>query len=155
MKCVLAIIAVHFSLTASVIQEIYSFAARPSCLPEKDTVKTIDLILFYNKQIIADNFTSLFIYPLARREAPAEGRTPEGEGANIDRRLVPYHAKCMRIQSHIEFIYLFIYLYICINRVPHARGIGIYSFFFPKRNIIFLGTKERNLENKTSLYYYG
>ena len=33
------------------------------------------------------------------------------EGANIDRRLVPYHAKCMRIQSHIEFIYLYIYIY--------------------------------------------
>ena len=43
--------------------------------------------------------------PLARREALAEGRRPEGEGANIDRRLVPYHAKSMRIQSHIEFIY--------------------------------------------------
>ena len=36
---------------------------------------------------------------------------PEGEGANIDRRLVPYHAKCMRIKSHIEFVYLFIYIY--------------------------------------------
>ena len=24
------------------------------------------------------------------REEPAEGRSPEGEGANIDRRLVPY-----------------------------------------------------------------
>ena len=31
-------------------------------------------------------------------------RRPEGEGANLDRRLVPYHGKCMRIQSHIEFI---------------------------------------------------
>ena len=41
-------------------------------------------------------------FPLARREAPAEGRSPEGEGANIDRRLVPYHAKCMQIQSRIE-----------------------------------------------------
>ena len=51
--------------------------------------------------------------PLARREAPAEGRRPEGEGANIDRRLVPYHAKCIRIQSRIEFIY--IYIFICIN----------------------------------------
>ena len=29
------------------------------------------------------------------------------------------------------------------------------QLFFPKRNKIFLGTKERNLENKTSLYYYG
>ena len=36
-------------------------------------------------------------YPLARRFAPREG-------ANIDRRLVPYHGKCMRIQSHIEFM---------------------------------------------------
>ena len=46
------------------------------------------------------------LLPLARRR-----RRPEGEGANIDRRLVPYHAQCMRIQSHIEFIYLYIYIY--------------------------------------------
>ena len=31
-------------------------------------------------------------YPLARREAPAEDRRPEGEGANFDRHLGPYHA---------------------------------------------------------------
>ena len=49
--------------------------------------------------------------PLAWREAPAEGRRPKGEGANIDWRLVPYHAKCMRIQSRIEFIYIYIYIY--------------------------------------------
>ena len=54
----------------------------------------------------------LNIYPLPRREAPAEVRSPEGEGANIDRRLVPYHGKCRRIQSRIEFIYLYIYIYI-------------------------------------------
>ena len=54
------------------------------------------------------------VYPLARHEAPAEG-----EGANIDRRLVPYHGKCKRIQSHIEFIDIFIYLY--HQRPPHAR----------------------------------
>ena len=28
-----------------------------------------------------------------------------------------------------------------------------YSFYFSKRNIVFLGNKQ--LENKTSLYYYG
>ena len=50
------------------------------------------------------------INPLAQRFAPAEGRRPEGEGANIDRRLVPYHGKCRRIQSRIEFIYLYIYM---------------------------------------------
>ena len=44
-----------------------------------------------------------------------------GEGANIDRRLVPYHGKSMRIQSHIEFIY--IYIFICINGLL-MRGIG-------------------------------
>ena len=49
------------------------------------------------------------VYPLARRKVPADGRRPEGEGANIVRRLVPYHAKCKRIQSQ------------CINRGPHAR----------------------------------
>ena len=43
--------------------------------------------------------------PPAQSEALAEGRRPEGEGANLDRRLVPYHRKCKRIQSRIEFIY--------------------------------------------------
>ena len=62
-----------------------------------------------------DKQRSICYYPLARREAPAEGRRPEG--ANIDRRLVLYHAKYKRIQSRIEFIYL----YICINRGSHAR----------------------------------
>ena len=64
-------------------------------------------------------------YPLARREAPAEGRRPEGEGANIDRGLVPYDAKCKRIQSHIEFIYIYIYIFIfiCVNGLL-TRGIG-------------------------------
>ena len=33
---------------------------------------------------------------------------PEGEGANLDRRLVPYHGKCKRIQSRVEFIYIYI-----------------------------------------------
>ena len=64
-------------------------------------------------------FTSANIHPLARRKAPAEGRRPKGEGTNIDRRLVPYHGKSMRIQSHIEFIYIFI----CINGLL-MRGIG-------------------------------
>ena len=106
------------------------------------------------------------------------GQSPVGEGANIDWRLVPYTRDAIRTKSRIEFIYLFIYLFIYMHqpRCWCARiGIlalvnslkqklislrkqtwnGIYSFFFPKRNIIFLGTKERNLENKTSLYYYG
>ena len=30
---------------------------------------------------------------LARRKAPAERQKPEGEGANLDRHLVPYHGK--------------------------------------------------------------
>ena len=49
--------------------------------------------------------------PLARREAPTAGRRPAGEGANIDRRLVPYTRDAMRIKSRIEFIYLYIYIY--------------------------------------------
>ena len=68
-------------------------------------------------------FIYLYIYPLARHEAPAEDRRPEGERANIDRRLVPYDAKCKRIQSHIEFIYIYIYIFICINCLL-MRGIG-------------------------------
>ena len=62
------------------------------------------------------------IYPLARRKAPAEARRPEGEGANIDRRLVPYHGKCRRIQSRIEFIYLFIYIYMSVHG-PFCDGV--------------------------------
>ena len=42
---------------------------------------------------------------------PFHPRSPDGEGANIDRRLVSYHGKCRRIQSRIEFVYLFIYMY--------------------------------------------
>ena len=62
-------------------------------------------------------------YPLARREAPVDGRRPDGEGANIDQRLVTYDAKCKRIQSHIEFICIYIYIFICINGLL-MRGIG-------------------------------
>ena len=51
------------------------------------------------------------INPLGRREAPVEGRRHEGEGAILDRRFVPYHGKFKRIQSRIEFIYLYIYIY--------------------------------------------
>ena len=66
------------------------------------------------------------VYPLARRKAPAEGRRPEGEGANLHRNLVPYHVK--QGESNLTsslYIYLFIYLFICINRGPHARAMGI------------------------------
>ena len=45
-------------------------------------------------------------HPLARREAPTAGRKPAGEGANINRRLVPYTRDAMRTKSRIEFIYL-------------------------------------------------
>ena len=71
-----------------------------------------------------------FINLLARRE--------EGEGANRDRRLVPYHGKCKRIQAN-----------------SLSFRIQSYRFFFSKRNIIFLEKKERRLVNKTVLYYYG
>ena len=45
-------------------------------------------------------------------------RRPAGEGANIYRCLVPYTRDAMGTKSRIEFIYL----YICINRGPHARA---------------------------------
>ena len=62
-------------------------------------------------------------YPLVDAYNYPEGRRPEGEGANINRLLVPYHAKCKRIQSRIEFIYIYIYIFICINGLL-MRGIG-------------------------------
>ena len=51
------------------------------------------------------------VNPLARRDAPTAGRRPAGEGANIERRLVPYTRDAMRTKSRIEFIYLYIYIY--------------------------------------------
>ena len=136
----------------------------------------IKYIELYMCMYIISYILYYIFYILFPRQAWSAGRKPEGEGANLDRHLVPYHGKCKRIQSGITFIYLFIYLYICINRGSHARGVGILALvksvtetdliaktnlkrflelFFPKRNIIFLGTKERNFENKASLYYYG
>ena len=50
--------------------------------------------------------------PLARRKAPAEGRRPKDEGANLDRHLVPYHVK--QGKSNLTsslYIYLFIYMH--------------------------------------------
>ena len=108
--------------------------------------------------------------PLARREAPAEGRRPEGEGDNIDRRLVPYHGKCKRIQSHIEFIYIFIYLYIyifiylyiyifiylyiCINRGPHARGNGILALVNSlQQKLIWLRNKPETVHVFTAFFF--
>ena len=66
--------------------------------------------------LISQHLLYCFIIPL-----PGAKRRPraEGEVANIDRRLVPYHGKCKRIQSHIEFIYIYIYLYHQLT-----RGIG-------------------------------
>ena len=85
------------------------------------------LVPYHVKQGESNLASSLYIYPLARRDAPAEGRRSEGEGANLDRRLVPYHGKRKRIQSRIEFIYiyihLFIYLFICINGRPFCAGV--------------------------------
>ena len=57
------------------------------------------------------------------RPARSAGRRPEGEGANLDRRLVPYLGKCKRIQSRIEFIYIYIYLYICAVHGPFCDGV--------------------------------
>ena len=59
-------------------------------------------------------------HPLARREAPAEGRRPEGEGANLDRHLVPYHGK--QGESNLASS-LFIYIY--ASTAVLMRGIGI------------------------------
>ena len=46
----------------------------------------------------------------------------EGEGANLDRHLVPYHGK--QGESNLASS-LFIYLFICIISAVLVRGIGI------------------------------
>ena len=71
-----------------------------------------------NKTCIDHVYTNLpetnkCAYPLARREAPTAGRRPAGEGANIDRRLVPNtRDACEPNLASSLFIYLYIYLYI-------------------------------------------
>ena len=49
----------------------------------------------------------------------AEDRTPEDEGANLDRDLVPHHVK--QGESNLASSLFIIYLFICMNRGPHAR----------------------------------
>ena len=68
------------------------------------------MLLIYNR-----------IYPRTRREVPAGGLWPPGEGANLYRHLVPYHGKCKRIQSRIKFIYLFIYMHQPRPRARHRN----------------------------------
>ena len=50
--------------------------------------KNIENVYLINKETIL--LGDLNIDLLARREAPTAGRRPAGEGANIERRLVPY-----------------------------------------------------------------
>ena len=65
-------------------------------------------VFYIIDDVVSANNDDVVVYPLARREAPDEGRRPAGDGANFVRCLVPYHGKCKRIQSRIESIYLFI-----------------------------------------------
>ena len=67
--------------------------------------------------------SSLFIYPLTHGEAPAQGRTPEGEGANLDRRLVPYHGKCKR-SNLASSLYISIYLRSTVLFCDGMRRLG-------------------------------
>ena len=67
-----------------------------------------------------------------RTLSPRQARRPQacgpaGEGASINRRLVPYTRDAMRTKSRIEFICLFIYIFIYIyaSTVVLMRGIGI------------------------------
>ena len=80
----------------------------------KNTQAADECLLHYFIPLYAQDLRN----PLARCEAPAEGRRPEGDGVNIDRCLIPYHAKWKRIQSRIEFIYIYIYLFIYIHQRP-------------------------------------
>ena len=93
----------------------YIFAVFPLTETWAFALLRFSFACFCFSQLLSNDQMSLAqtqYHPLARRDAPAEDRRPEGEGANIDRRLVPYHGKCRRIQSRIEFIYLYIYIYV-------------------------------------------
>ena len=77
--------------------------------------------------------SSLFVYPLARREAPAEGRRPEGEGANLDRHLVPYHGK-QRESNLASSLYIYLYA----STAVLMRGIGILALVNSLRQKLIL-----------------
>ena len=102
-------------------------------------VKTIHyqkgMIIFHFLKALPDQLTRgtsqkyiIYIFIIYRQtisyQISIPSRRPEGEGANLDRRLVPYYGKCKRIQLHMEFIYIFI----CINGRPHARYEEIWSW---------------------------
>ena len=53
-----------------------------------------EFVVVFEKLIVVFANVRQHINPLARYEVPAEGRMPEGEGANINWRLVPYPGKC-------------------------------------------------------------
>ena len=86
------------------------------CKHLKSLFKTFNFTQFIDQptRVSATSSTCLDLIatnPLARCEAPTAGQRPAGEGANIDRRLVPYTRDEMRTKSRIEFIYLYTYIY--------------------------------------------
>ena len=66
---------------------------------------------------LPQNVFEINIFPF---EAPAEGRRPEGEGANLDRRLVLYPRNTS--ESNLATS-LFIYIYICMVHCPFCDGL--------------------------------
>ena len=76
--------------------------------------------IYNNKLIQQCECRRLDLSPRSARSAGRgpKARRPEGEGANLDRHLVPYHVK--QGESNLASS-LYIYLFICINRGPHAR----------------------------------
>ena len=80
-----------------------SFSLLVICYVIHSSKKREDVILYY---------TTLHCFNQSPRPARSTSQRPEGKGANIDRRFLPYHGKCKRIQSRIEFVYLFISIYV-------------------------------------------
>ena len=76
------------------------------------TVKTFTLVNVFTVIMIYQYWVLILIKstPITLL-SPRSARRPAGEGANIDRRLVPYMRYARRTKSRIEFIYLYIYIY--------------------------------------------
>ena len=94
-----------------------TFGVRPSVLGMFITCLSIFITRNTCTQQPLARLPNLFSVMSVFPKALAEGRRPEGEGANIDRRLVPYHGKWKRVQSRIECIYIYIYIYIYMHQL--------------------------------------
>ena len=69
-----------------------------------------NLDLHFDLQHLSREINKVYLFNTSPSASPAEGRRPEGDGANLVRHLVPYHGKC-KVNPILHRLYLFMYIY--------------------------------------------